>query len=285
MLNSKGFSIPGVQYYTCGRSVLDTGTMKMELHARDNLRRYRFSSCRGPFDLLSRGVPRTITRVITTAAPRERRRKSVGQSGRVMEYPPTLGRFHGASSSRTSSRSSGRLSIPRKPRRSSGVLSPEKKNRKPTANRNVGPVPRSRHLLIEQDLMVDCGGTENLTTASHRGRRGRREAAGRVVVDFLPLFHAETMHAARHPLGRMEGGALIVQLMLSVCCCSLEELLTRRRPNSRLRNRAAIVDRSRLRMIERSCVCARRFPFGTRTLDDKRSPITYRGMHYVNEVH
>lgn len=67
------------------------------------------------------------------------------------------------------------------------MLSPKKKN----YDCNVDLFPRSRHLLIEQDLMVDCGGTENLTTGSHRDRRkkgGERLGGGRFLASSICLL-------------------------------------------------------------------------------------------------
>jgi len=156
----------------------------------------------------------------------------------------------------------------------------QKKKKKKYYGRNVDLVPRSRHLLIEQDLMVDCDGTENFTTASHCGCRkkgGGRLGGGKFLASSMCVpTYCRAMHTAMHTDVVVEGGVLIV----GRCLYSLKEHSINTAPNSHLRScgyhRSPPIASSTIAP-SGDLIC-RRFPFETRTLDDKRSPITYRGI-------
>jgi len=84
--------------------------------------------------------------------------------------------------------------------------------------------------------MVDCDGTENFTTASHRGCRkkgGGRLGGGKFLASSMCVpTYCRAMHTAMHTDVIVEGGVLIV----GRCLYSLKEHSINAAPNSHLRS-------------------------------------------------
>lgn len=142
--------------------------------------------------------------------------------------------------------------------------------------------------------MVDCGSTENFTTASHRDRwkkRGEWLGGGKFLASSICVpAYCMAMHIAMHAdVVCVEGGVLIA----GRCLYSPKKHSINTAPNSHLRSYGyqslliasmAIAPSNDWGILSTTIYILIYFPFGTRTLDDNRWLCTAKFLREQSDI-